>query len=198
MGLAMFRQVRAITPHKVLPQAASSDPARLVHVQENFVRHILPLKGFVLTLLPQRHLADDIVQETFLTACEKAITFEPGTNFRAWIFTIARFKVLALVKREAGRGRLLNPQLAELLLDDAAGLEAERLPERVAALDDCVGKLARSARQAVLLRYTENLGPTEIALRMGWKVNALNVALSRARVFLRRCVEDSLRAGKPC
>jgi len=44
----------------------------------------------------------------------------------------------------------------------------------------------------------KNLGPTEIARRMGWSVNALNVALSRARVFLRRCVEESQRAGKSC
>jgi RNA polymerase sigma-70 factor (ECF subfamily) len=179
-----------------MPFSAPSDP--LAHVQENFVRHILPLKGFVLTLVPQRHMADDIVQETFLTACDKAASYEPGTNFRAWIFTIARFKVLALIKRESGRGQLLSTEATALLLNESLESAALDLPERVAALDGCMGKLARTARQAVELRYTENLGPTEIASRMGWSVNALNVALSRARIFLRRCVEQSLNPGRTC
>lgn len=176
----------------------SSRPESLAHVQENFVRHILPLKGFVLSLVPQRHLADDIVQETFLTACEKAASYEPGTNFRAWIFTIARFKVLAHIKRESGRGQLLSAEATTLLLNESLEAEAPDLSEQVAALDGCVRKLARTARQAVELRYAENLGPTEIAGRMGWTVNALNVALSRARIFLRRCVEESLHPGRTC
>ena len=173
-------------------------PDPVAHVQENFVRHILPLKGFVLTLVPQRQLADDIVQETFLTACEKAASYQPGTNFRAWIFAIARFKVLALIKRESGRGRLLSAEATTLLLRESLESEAAELPKRVAALDGCVRQLARTARQAVELRYAENLGPTAIAGRMGWSINALNVALSRARAFLRQCVEESLHPGRIC
>lgn len=170
----------------------------LAHVQENFVRHILPLRGFVLSLVPQRHLADDIVQETFLTACAKAASYQPGSNFRAWIFTIARFKVMSHIKREVGRAGLLGPDVVEALMNEHPGVESGMLPERVAALDGCVAKLAPAARQAVMLRYSENLGPTEIAGRMGWTVNALNVALSRARVLLRRCVEENLQPGKSC
>lgn len=174
----------------------SPDPARLQQVQENFVRHILPLRGFVYGLVPRRQLVDDIVQETFVTACEKAGAFEPGTNFRAWIFTIARFKALSALKRDAGRSALLEPDVVDLLAkDERPDLQ---LQDRVAALDHCIEKLSGSARRAVVLRYTENLSPSEIARQMGWGVNALNVALSRARVFLRRCVEQTAQPGKPC
>lgn len=165
-------------------------------MQENFVRHILSLRGFVYGLVPRRHLVDDIVQETFLTACQKADSFEPGTNFRAWIFTIARFKVLAALKREAVRPGLVEADVVELLAEES--VDENSLRERVAALDGCVGKLARAARRAVVMRYSENLGPSEIAAQMGWSVNALNVALSRARVFLRRCVEEARRKEKAC
>lgn len=182
-----------VSPTVTTP-APSVNP--LAHVQENFVRHILPLRGFVLGLVPQRHLADDIVQETFLTACQKAHTYQPGTNFRAWIYTIARYKVLAALKRTAGNSQFLHDDVAELLADEH--VEDESVSERVAALDECVSRLANSAHRAVVLRYAENLGPTEIAERMGWSVNALNVALSRARVFLRRCVEQNLRQEKAC
>lgn len=167
-------------------------------MKENFVRHILPLRGFVLNLVPQRHLVDDIVQETFITACAKAGAFMPGTNFRAWIFTIARFKVLAVLKRNTTRACLLEAAAAEALIEDAPESLATTLPLQVAALEGCIAKLSRSTLQAVILRYTENLGPTEIALRMHWSVNALNVALSRGRLFLRACVEETLRQGKAC
>lgn len=163
-------------------------------MQENFVRHVIALRGFVLGLVPQRHLADDIVQETFLTACQKAETYEPGTNFRAWIFTIARFKVLAILKRQAGQGNVLSSDVVEVLA--AEHVEDVHLPARIAALDQCVAKLGPSARRAVTLRYVDNLGPTDIATEMGWSVNALNVALSRARIFLRNCVERALQSGQ--
>lgn len=181
-----------MSPSRELPSSAT----RLAHVQEHFVRHILSLRGFVYGLVPRRHLVDDIVQETFLTACQKADSFEPGTNFRAWIFTIARFKVLAVLKREAVRPGLMDADVVDLLAEESRDDGALR--ERVAALDGCVGKLARAARQAVVLRYSENLGPSEIASQMGWSVNALNVALSRARLFLRRCVEEARRKEKAC
>ena len=165
-------------------------------MQENFVRHILPLRGFIYGLVPRRHLVDDIVQETFVTACQKAESYQPGSNFRAWIFTIARFKALAALKRDGGRAALFEADLVDLLATEEP--PDHGFQDRVAALDTCVAKLADAARRAIVLRYSENLGPTEIAQRMGWSVNALNVALSRARVFLRRCVEETARTGKPC
>ena len=173
-------------------------PARnLTHVQENFVRHILPLRGFLHGLVPDRQMVDDLVQETFLTACAKADSYEPGTNFRAWLYTIARYKMLTATRRAARHPQALAHDVIELLADDH--VEDPRLPERVAALDGCVNKLARSARQAVVRRYRDNQGPTEIAAAMGWSVNALNVALSRARNFLRSCVEQRLREDqRPC
>ena len=179
-----------------MPLSPEKNSTRLEHVQESFVRHILPLRGFVYGLVPRRHLVDDIVQETFLTACQKAESYEPGTNFRGWIFTIARFKALAAMKRDSGRALLLDPELAELLAAEERPDPA--LEQRVAALDDCVEKLAGAARRAVLLRYSKNLGPTEIAREMGWSVNALNVALSRARIVLRECVENTRRQQGAC
>jgi DNA-directed RNA polymerase specialized sigma24 family protein len=54
-------------------------------LRQILVRHILPLRGFVLALLSRPDLADDVVQETLLTACEKAASYTQGTNFRTWI-----------------------------------------------------------------------------------------------------------------
>src|SRR3954463_11355881 len=136
----------------VPPVSSPPNSARLEHVQENFVRHILALRGFIYGLAPRRQLVDDIVQETFVTACQKAETYEPGGNFRAWIFTIARFKVLAVLKRDAGRSILFEPDLVELLAKEEP--PDDGLQDRVAALDSCIAKLAGAAQRAVVLRYS--------------------------------------------
>jgi len=52
------------------------------------------IKGFVFALLPDFALADDVVQETFLTITRKAHTFELGTDFMKWACSIARFKAM--------------------------------------------------------------------------------------------------------
>src|ERR1700757_3632998 len=79
------------------PDAKPSDQ-QVAFVQMLFVQHTAALRGFVHALMPDFARADDVVQETFLTATKKAADFEPGTNFLGWVCSIARFKVL-----EAGR-----------------------------------------------------------------------------------------------
>jgi len=59
-------------------------------------------------------------------------------------------------------------------------------------------KLARTAREAVVLRYSENLGRPKSPGRMGWSVNAAECRLSRARVFCVAVSRKSQRAGKSC
>ena len=62
----------------------------------------------------------------------------------------------------------------------------------LSCLRACLMRLAPKARHAVELRYQQANKPPEIARQMGWTVEAVHVALSRARVFLRDCVTNRL------
>ena len=73
---------------------------QIAYVQGLFVQHIPALRGFVLSLVSDFSLVDDIIQETFLTVTKKADDFERGTNFRAWVWTIARFRTLQLIQKQ--------------------------------------------------------------------------------------------------
>lgn len=168
---------------------------RRAHVQECFVRHIYELRGFVLALVPAPHLADDIVQETFVTATEKADTYEPGTNFKAWIFTIARYKILNTVRRLRHQPGLLDPAVIELLVQTDPEMSVD--DRQVALLDECVGRLPPAKQRAILLRYQEGCQPPEIARRMEWTIGSVNVALTRARKLLHDCVAGRLAAPTP-
>jgi RNA polymerase sigma-70 factor (ECF subfamily) len=51
---------------------------------------IRPLRAFSRTLIRDEVRAEDLVQETLVKAWEKQNSFQPGTNIRAWLFTILR------------------------------------------------------------------------------------------------------------
>ncbi len=168
----------------------------VVGVQTLFVGHLPALRGFVISLTGDPGLVDDIIQETFLTISAKASTFEVGTNFKAWAWSIARLKTLEAL-RKSGKHRYLAADVIESLCAHEEAFdwnEFDRMQRHVAA---CIEDLAPKARTAVELRYRHGHSAAEVARRMGWTANAIHVALSRARKTLRECVEKRVVAEGP-
>ena len=162
-------------------------------MQGLFVQHLPALRGFVLSLVSNFNLVDDIVQETFITVTSKAGNFERGTNFRAWAWTIARFKTLQMLEEiRPGEGiarpgcdrRIVRPRIRRRMV-------RRRMLRH---LSGCIAELAPKARQSIELRYMQAHRPPEIARLMGWTVDAVHVALARARVVLRGCVTRRVAA----
>ena len=133
--------------------------------------------------------AEDLVQDTSLKAFRAADSFEPGTNLRAWLFTIlhntARNRVRDRAREPvtpdseaveraadvtAGRGE--NPET--LLLRDALGQEMQ------AAIDD----LPDVFRTAVWLRDVEEFSYAEIAAMLDIPAGTVMSRISRGRRML--------------
>jgi RNA polymerase sigma-70 factor (ECF subfamily) len=168
----------------------SADDQR-AKVQALFIQHHLALRAFLVTLVADFSLVDDIVQESFLTVTRKADSFTLGTNFKAWLWTIGRLKMHELLRARKRQGVLAEDVLDMLCGHDDA-IDWDAIDRRIDLIGTCVEQLAPKARLAVELRYQRALKPPEIARVMGWTVNAVNVALSRARRAIRECVEVRL------
>ena len=162
-----------------------------MHVQQEFLRRVSAIRGFLVGLLADLDTADDVLQEVFLTVTEKAVEFEPGSDFMAWVRAIARLKVLEHWKASSRAPRPFATEVVEALVASAPGTEQD-FSERRGALRDCLARLARTARRILELRYTDRLSSREIAERLAWKPQAVDVALSKARRFLRDCVRRTL------
>ena len=67
---------------------------------EEVLQHLDSLYGFALSLTRNRANAEDLVQETALKACRSISSFKPGTNLKAWLFTILRNSFFNRYKRE--------------------------------------------------------------------------------------------------
>lgn len=180
-----------MSEHTPAAESENQPGERTVWVQQLFVKHQTAVRAFILSLQPNFTEADDIVQETFLTVTRKAAEFRDGSNFLAWAFTIARFKLLEARRRGGKQPVVLSDEVIEVLASSAP--EAGFFESRLAALRRCLERLAPRAREIVRLRYHEEHGPEEIAAQIDWSANAVNVALARARNSMRHCVEKNSR-----
>lgn len=155
----------------------SSDPVdHTALVQGLFVQHLMSVRGYVLSLMPDFSRVDDIVQETFVTVTAKAAEFEA-------------------LRDPVGAQAALSAEVIGSL--SAEEYDDDWQDERLKALEQCLRRLAPGARRLIELRYQQAHRPPEIARIVGWTLNSVNVGLARARVLLRGCMELALKNQNP-
>jgi len=163
-------------------------------VQRLFLQHTAALRGFILGLVGDPEATGDIFQEVFLTVNQRAEQFRADGNFLAWVRGIARNKVLEHYRKRNRLPRLFDEGLLEIMAA-SAGRHDDIWEQRRTALAACIGQLAPRARQILESRYAEvPATPAEIAERLAWTINAVHVALARARKFLQECTRRRLAA----
>jgi RNA polymerase sigma-70 factor (ECF subfamily) len=146
--------------------------------------------------------AEDLVQETFLKALRGFSAFEPGSNFRAWIFRILRNTWLTSRSGLAAQRTIaLEDELASgndsgpALVPDGAidrqtpELNLIRLSDQ-AALRDAMEKLPTPLLEVILLCDIEEMKYREIATVLDIPIGTVMSRIARARKALR----DSLLA----
>jgi RNA polymerase sigma-70 factor (ECF subfamily) len=133
--------------------------------------------------------AEDLVQDTYLKAFRAADSFQPGTNLRAWLFTILHNTARNRVRDRAREAVTVDSDTVErasdassqggdtpetLLLRDTLG------PELQAAVDE----LPDAFRQAVWLRDVEEFTYAEIAAMLEIPPGTVMSRISRGRRML--------------
>jgi RNA polymerase sigma-70 factor (ECF subfamily) len=161
----------------------------VVDREEAFEAEVLPqlraLFGMAYRLTGNAHDAEDLVQETMLRAYRAFDRYRPGTNARAWLFTILHRLRTDLLRR---RGR--SPDTVELK-DDGPPVA----PAHEAALTSGHEEITRALeglpevfRSAVVLRDIEEFTYAEIAGILGVPVGTVMSRIHRGRSLLRRAL----------
>lgn len=135
------------------------------------------LRAFAVSLCGNHDQADDLVQDTIMKAWAKQQSFEPGTNMKAWLFTILRNEFYSKM-RKSGR-----------VVQDTDGAFTERLsvhPEQYGALDlrdfrAALGQLADDQREAIILVGASGFSYEEAAEVCGCAIGTIKSRVSRAR-----------------
>jgi RNA polymerase sigma-70 factor, ECF subfamily len=154
-------------------------------------RHQRQVFSYIYTLVPRRHDAEDLLQETSVVICEKFHEFELGTDFVAWACQIAYWRIRYSRQKFARSKVLFDQEIVDAVAQTASELAPE-LDQRHEALAQCLRKLHARDRELVLTRYEPGNGVPEAAQRSGRSLDAAYKALSRIRKLLFDCVTHQL------
>jgi RNA polymerase sigma-70 factor (ECF subfamily) len=159
-------------------------------------RHQRQIFAYIYTLVPDRHDAEDLLQETSVVICEKFDEFTPGTDFVAWASQIAWWRIRYSRQKFARAKVVFDDHLLESVAHTASTMR-EELDDRHEALASCLQKLPARDRELVLTRYEPGCGVAEAASRSGRSMDAAYKALNRLRKLLHDCVTNEIAKTYP-
>ena len=167
-------------------QETEAAPVRDRSKGEEFEREALPhmrqLYGTAYRLTRNAADAEDLVQETYLRALRAFGGYTPGTNIRAWLFTIL-YRARTDSLRKAGR----SPHTMELV-DDGPGVAPaqEALAGGHEEIARALNQLPEVFRTAVVLRDVDDFSYDEIAQILKVPIGTVMSRIHRGRATLRR------------
>jgi RNA polymerase sigma-70 factor, ECF subfamily len=159
-------------------------------------RYSRRIYSFIRSLVPNRTDAEDLLQDVSTTLWEKYGTFRRGSDFRAWAFQIAHYKVLNFRQRQAHRPQLIAVEIIAKLAGDRLLLD-DSLEARSRALADCYQRLSPEDRELLDLRYVEAATVPAVAAQTGRSVDYVYKALRRIHGALYRCIDETIHGDEP-
>lgn len=179
---------------KEQPSTGPEEPAsaELAEFVRLLTEHQTMLRGYIRALIPSANDIGDVLQNTNLAIWERRKEFVPGSNFKAWAFTLARYRALEHRRALCRDHRLvfdvkLIDQLAKTTENS---LDPERLNRKRLALNHCLNQLKSKDRALLASRYSGECTLEEYSLADGRSPGSLRVILNRLRTLLRRCIEN--------
>jgi RNA polymerase sigma-70 factor (ECF subfamily) len=151
---------------------------------EELVRRFqAPLLQFLMRRAASRHDAEDLLQETFLTAYRNLDRYRPAWRFSTWIFTIANRLAVSAGRRRREPLSASGPMmLATAAADPLAN--AQETEMRSTLWDSVRNILDADSFTALWLSYVESMPADQIGLVLGRNANAVRILLHRARAKL--------------
>jgi RNA polymerase sigma-70 factor, ECF subfamily len=152
------------------------------------------LRRYARVLCRDAERADELVQDCLYRAIRKSHLFQPGSNLRAWLFTILHNLYVNSVRR--GTRESINVPLEDVepvLMERPAQGSGLTLRD----LGRAMTRLAEEQRQVLLLVGLEGMSYDEVASILGVPVGTVRSRLSRGREELRRMLDGEAPRPRP-
>ena len=140
------------------------------------------LRRYARALTHATDRADDLVKDTLVRALTKLHLWQPGTDLRAWLFTIMHHQYVNTVRREARERATVDIDHVSPKLAATTDPTARR---QLIELDRALARLPREQREVVLLVGLEGMAYESVAQILGVPVGTVRSRLSRGRERLR-------------
>jgi RNA polymerase sigma-70 factor (ECF subfamily) len=165
-------------------------------IRDELMEHVPRLRRYARALIHNQDLADDLVQDTLERALSRSTLFEPGTDLRAWLFTIMHNIFANQARKASMRG-------VHVMLDDDSIVESELAVEaaetrslEIRDLDYALQRLPAEQRAVVLLVGLEEMSYADVALTLDIPIGTVMSRLSRGRERLRTIMAGTQPGAK--
>lgn len=154
--------------------------------------------AYILTLMPHRADAEDVLQEVSVIMWEKFDEHDPPGDFVAWGCRIAYFRIRDHRRWQRRQRIVFSEAMLEQVAETLSAARPLQLDERREALAQCLGKLGRRDRDLLAERLKEGGSVRSTAESLGRSVDVVYKALARIRRALHDCIARTLAAeGRP-
>src|SRR5437588_8026389 len=149
-------------------------------MQTLFARHRVAVYRWLLRLVNEEALAEDLLSEVFLDVWRQAASFEARASVSTWLLAIARHKALSARRRrsDVALDEEMAAQLPDLADDPECALEKK---DRAAVLRQCLDRLSPEHREVIDLVYYHGKSVKEVAA-----IVDANEATVKTRMFYAR------------
>lgn len=168
------------SPDRCLVAIAEKKQEALEELYSNMADGVF---GYALSILKNHHEAQDVQQEVFVKIWACASQYRPGTNARAWIYTITRNLATSVLRKSLKNS---GAEVPEIPHNDAP------VEDRL-ALNALLNLLGDEERQIVML-HTQGMKHREIAGLMQLSLSTVLSKYNRSLKKLKKCLEDEFNA----
>jgi RNA polymerase sigma-70 factor (ECF subfamily) len=140
----------------------------------------------------------DITQNVFVRLVEKIHYFNGRGRFRAWLATIAAREAINWLRSPSRREASTEPQVLAGLSDERQGRERSNprdvleTVQRRQLVEGAMAHLSAQQRAIIALRLGEDMGPKEIAERLGLPARQVRLQLHRAIAKIRQALAEKI------
>jgi RNA polymerase sigma-70 factor, ECF subfamily len=167
-------------------------------------QHERQVYSLALRMLRHEQDAEDVTQQTFLSALEHLTGFREESSFTTWLLKIATHAALKIIRKRRGLATVSLDQATEPPEDDNAVPHPEYIadwretPEQLVQrketgrlIDDALDRLDEKHRLVFILRDVEGLSVQETAETLGLSESNVKVRLLRGRLQLRELLTQA-------
>lgn len=161
----------------LIARVAKQDSAAL---RALFTRHQVKLYRFLIRIVRNEAVAEELVNETFIKVWTKAKSFNNQSSVSTWIFTIARNEALSLLRKKSEAA--LDDGVAEQIEDESDTQEVSvAKKDKGALMRDCINKLSDAHREVVDLVYYQEKSVSEVSQILEIPENTVKTRMYHAR-----------------
>ncbi|WP_076593307.1 sigma-70 family RNA polymerase sigma factor [Herminiimonas arsenitoxidans] len=152
------------------------------------------LFGFALRILVKRELAEEVIQESFVSIWNNAAGYQAGLAApMTWMTTIVRNKAFDALRRLDSAVEIDADNFDKEVMDalesiDPTPIEALQISDESKALARCFAKLESMHRQAIALAFYHDLSHSEVATQLALPIGTVKTWVRRGLERLRLCL----------